>query len=179
MEKKEEQLTKAAENMFPSNPVKIDNNTFVDTSIISRAAAVAFAKSEAAKEYHSSNDSVEGKPFDIDGHWAHIWKKARVMDVIDFLLEMGKKYNLQKQQERGAWISVEDRLPESVGWYQVYTNDDFILTAKIAVNGWWTIPFGEYYGDMGPKFVNNSKENEREVTHWMPLPNSPTIQIKQ
>ncbi len=99
-------------------------------------------------------------------------KKLITEVVIPHLRQSNTQSEAQINTE-DKWISVEDRLPENTGWYQVYTNDEFILTAKVAINGWWTIPFGSFYGDMGPKIVRNSKEIEREVTHWMPLPSPP------
>jgi len=71
------------------------------------------------------------------------------------------------------WISVKDKMPEKIGAYLCYTNDDLILTCFVAVNGWWNvIPYGRFYGDMG-KIIRDSKEIDREVTHWMPFPKPP------
>ena len=72
------------------------------------------------------------------------------------------------------WISVKDKLPENIGNYLCYTNDDLIVVCHISANCWWSlIPNARYYGDMGEKIVLKSKSTEREVTHWMPLPEPP------
>jgi len=71
------------------------------------------------------------------------------------------------------WISVKDKMPENIGCYLCYTNDDLNIVCRVNVVGWWTIAIsGKFSGDMG-NTVLNSKTVEREVTHWMPLPESP------
>jgi hypothetical protein len=75
------------------------------------------------------------------------------------------------------WISAKDRLPEDVGSYLVYyhewSNGDFL-------------PKYDDYRIRVMRFVNNGKwrmpvctdkrceaDTNREVTHWMPLPEAP------
>ena len=77
------------------------------------------------------------------------------------------------------WISVSERLPEDVGSYLVYyhewSNGDFL-------------PKYEDYRIRVMRFMNNGKwcmpvctdkrceaDTNREVTHWMPLPEPPGV----
>ncbi len=70
------------------------------------------------------------------------------------------------------WISVEDRMPEDIGVYLCRTNDGGVMTCFVAANGWWNkIPDARFYGDMGDSVVFDSKEHEREVTHWLDISN--------
>lgn len=72
------------------------------------------------------------------------------------------------------WNEYNKQKPFNAGLYLCYTNDEQIMVCFLSANGWWSkVPDASFYGDMGNKIVLNSKEVEREVTHWMPLPNKP------
>lgn len=87
------------------------------------------------------------------------------------LFECMEQYASQFKKE---WISVEDRLPEDTGCYLCFTNDQQIMVCHVAANGWWSkVPDASCYGDMGNNVTIDSKEVEREVTHWQPLPTIP------
>lgn len=53
------------------------------------------------------------------------------------------------------WIRVEDRLPESAGWYLVFYNGSEMQVAFFKGKKW---PFDNHY---------------HTITHWMPLPEPP------
>ena len=55
----------------------------------------------------------------------------------------------------GEWIRVEDRLPESAGWYLVFYNGSAMQVAFFKGRKW---PFDNHY---------------HKITHWMPLPEPP------
>lgn len=55
----------------------------------------------------------------------------------------------------GEWIRVEDRLPESAGWYLVFYNGSEMQVAYFRGRKW---PFDNHY---------------HTITHWMPLPEPP------
>jgi len=72
------------------------------------------------------------------------------------------------------WVSVDDRMPENIGTYLCYTNDGQTVVCNVAVNGWWRLAINSgSYSDLGEDFVRDSEFIEREVTHWMELPQSP------
>lgn len=82
----------------------------------------------------------------------------------------GAKDMLKIKGSPDGWISVEDRLPENIGNYICFTNDEQCMVCHINANGWWSIvPNAQYYGDMGEKVVINSKEVDREVILWMDI----------
>lgn len=82
----------------------------------------------------------------------------------------GNNSNNAESMAVDGWISVEDRLPENVGNYICFTNDEQCMVCHINANGWWSIvPNAQYYGDMGEKVVINSKEVDREVILWMDI----------
>lgn len=63
----------------------------------------------------------------------------------------------------GRWISVKDRLPDVIGSYIVFFNDEFFRGQQ----------------SMGWMFFNSKKEwcmdnrKYKFITHWMPLPKPP------
>lgn len=69
---------------------------------------------------------------------------------------------------RADWISVEERLPETEGWYLVYTAPDkkhrSVNKAEFFKGFEWN-NFEPYWHGAGGNLSN--------VTHWMPLPEPP------
>jgi len=69
------------------------------------------------------------------------------------------------------WISVNLKLPESIGTYLCYCNDGTQIVCKINVLGQWMMdPPRLYWGDLN----GNWGKTNREVTHWMELPKAPS-----
>jgi hypothetical protein len=60
------------------------------------------------------------------------------------------------------WISVEDRLPEKIGYYLVVRNINKVTTRK----------FDEWITGSRKRFWHSGGEDE-SITHWMPLPEPP------
>ena len=111
-------------------------------------------KAMAEKEYPNRL----GGPHDIN---FAIAQPAYIKGAKDMIKIMGSP---------DGWISVEDRLPENIGNYLCFTNDEQCMVCHINANGWWSIvPNAQYYGDMGEKVVINSKEVDREVILWMDI----------
>jgi hypothetical protein len=73
-----------------------------------------------------------------------------------------------RKQNEAEWISVEERLPETEGWYLVYTAPDkkhrSINKAEFCKGFEWN-NFEPYWRGAGGHWGN--------VTHWMPLPEPP------
>lgn len=105
--------------------------------------------------------------FDFLG--AHTLSSAKYSQV-NVAIEAAMEYCYEQGLKADGWIYLSEKSPETVGWYQVLTNDEMILIARVVINGFGTIPFGKYYGDMGPNFVKGGKEVEREVIAYRPLP---------
>lgn len=63
-----------------------------------------------------------------------------------------------------TWISVDDRLPDSEGFYMVYVFDDH--RGENVINILWWNPDHQQFLEWD--FMN-------DVTHWMPLPDAPSI----
>ena len=90
-----------------------------------------------------------------DEYQPHSCSKCYVNSTpIGCLVEMLYEAGYRKQSE---WISVEERLPERVGTYLVYTYKG-------------AIKFGDFrcYYDK-----NDKPQFDCDVTHWMPLPEAP------
>ena len=107
--------------------------------------------------------------------------KKAAMDGIDGAFERGKKYGRylalqeylqQKEESKPKWISVEERLPEDNVSVLVYIaskkeNVDSVIAITshthsmhgYNISGWYS-PWQYCFWD-------------REVTHWMPLPEPP------
>lgn len=68
------------------------------------------------------------------------------------------------------WISANDELPRHCGWYNTYDNvaSEFGGYQEVSCH---------YYQSLTKKWLSNRRPNEIEiifdVTHWMPLPESP------
>ncbi|MCP4493289.1 MAG: DUF551 domain-containing protein [Gammaproteobacteria bacterium] len=58
-----------------------------------------------------------------------------------------------------GWISVDDRLPNTIGDYLIYTDKNVLMRAYLNRNNHWS--------------GNGLYEYIEEVTHWMPLPKPP------
>ncbi len=68
---------------------------------------------------------------------------------------LGDVVKMLKQSE---WISVEERLPERLGYYLAYTTRG-------------TIEFARFY----PYYVDDKPQFDYWITHWMPLPEPPKM----
>ena len=76
------------------------------------------------------------------------------------------------------WISVKDRLPEDSGYYLVVYRDKYNGISSIALDNYVKCNVGEWWGsefacDITKQFLWATKLQEQEVTHWMPLPETP------
>lgn len=77
---------------------------------------------------------------------------------------------------KDGWVSVDEKQPERIGDYLVVCNDGLIMVAHVVANGWWSrVPDATHYTDLGKQIVLDSVRQNREVTHWMPLPPKPQI----
>ena len=77
---------------------------------------------------------------------------------------------IYRKQSGGEWISAEERLPETEGWYFVW--DDVQKTVKKRF--FYRIPPNfpvETYPHIREYFGNVS--DYKRFTHWMPLPEQP------
>lgn len=94
------------------------------------------------------------------GGTGEVLRKA--VDAIEGLLEISKRY-YALLEKMPRWIPVEERLPEKYDCYYLVVlnnwNTDFCLYTKEK-------GFGMY---ITPKWWDANDE----VTHWMPLPESP------
>ena len=72
----------------------------------------------------------------------------------------------QAPDNSGAWISVEERLPEAHVPVLCYTKHGSVLRDRYD---------GVLLSDGRPQFNGDREEWNFDVTHWMPLPASPTI----
>ena len=61
------------------------------------------------------------------------------------------------------WISVDDRLPEDIGYYLVVYRDKYNGSTSIALDNYVKCGAGEWW----------ASEFTRNITHWMPLPEPP------
>ena len=61
------------------------------------------------------------------------------------------------------WISVNDRLPEDIGYYLVVYRDKYNGSTSIALDNYVKCGAGEWWAS---EFTHN-------ITHWMPLPQPP------
>ena len=66
------------------------------------------------------------------------------------------------------WISVKESLPQEYGYYLVYIHED----KKIELLDYYK--HNEWEGDLGWATTENYG-----ITHWMPLPECPTINEEQ
>lgn len=72
---------------------------------------------------------------------------------------------------RDKWISVKDRFPEKVDQYIIFKNKQ-----KPIVTIEWYCAFNIYSGkkeDKELKFIYSNYFEDKNVTHWMPLPEPP------
>ena len=60
--------------------------------------------------------------------------------------------------KQSGWISVDERLPERIGYYLTYT-----------IRG--TIEISRFY----PFYVSDAPQFDYWITHWMPLPEAPKM----
>lgn len=67
-----------------------------------------------------------------------------------------------------GWYKLSEQSPDTVGNYNVITNDDKVMTCYVNQVGWWTMWGGQFSGDMG-KCVIDSKLVDREVIWWKPI----------
>lgn len=72
-----------------------------------------------------------------------------------------------------GWIKIEDRLPDNVGEYIVYAQDE----NSSASEGVWydnVVVVAEYaFGEWTWRENSNDFDITNNVTHWMPLPEPP------
>ena len=80
-------------------------------------------------------------------HWAEV--------IADGLIANG--VTVQK------WISVDDGLPEDIGYYLVVYRDKYNGSTSIALDNYVKCGAGEWW----------ASEFTRNITHWMPLPRPP------
>ena len=73
---------------------------------------------------------------------------------------------------KSSWVSVEDRLPEEDGFYNVYAEtDDNPLTHSLHFNVQRQVWLFDNYTDEGEPTFSTSWY--LGVTHWQPLPQKP------
>jgi len=70
-----------------------------------------------------------------------------------------------ENNNRQGWTRVEDGLPDEHEKVLVLLETDIVLMAIMGANEW-----AIYWSD-GIK----GEDTERRITHWMPLPNKPSI----
>lgn len=75
-----------------------------------------------------------------------------------------------------GWIKIEDRLPDNVGEYIVYAQDE----NSSANEGVWydnVVVVAEYaFGEWTWRENSNDFDITDIVTHWMPLPKPPRME---
>jgi len=67
------------------------------------------------------------------------------------------------------WISVKDKLPEmiEIGFNKNPCSENvLVFNGRISVGCRWKTKTEEY-------FLSNEIDDRGDITHWMPLPNSP------
>lgn len=72
-----------------------------------------------------------------------------------------------------GWIKIEDRLPDNVGEYIVYAQDE---NSSANEGIWWenVVIVAEYaFGEWTWRENSNDFDITDIVTHWMPLPEPP------
>ena len=103
-----------------------------------------------------------------------------VMNLTEFLGKLGTG-EIQVQRNDG-WISVKDGLPDTNGKYLVLTTgifgayEPYVDTAMFLTNLRSNREFDDDYVPDGPGFYNGDGVQdwiEENITHWMPLPESP------
>ena len=72
---------------------------------------------------------------------------------------------LRRFKEKDGWIALKERLPEMGEYMSVYTSERAILKGRLCPKGWSVI-----FSD-GERLVTGEVQ---AVTHWRPLPDSPT-----
>ena len=91
---------------------------------------------------------------------------------VDSPFEGKIKYLVEKLIAEGVtfqkWISVTERLPDEDGSYLVTTTTGAVTTARYYVSK--TFPATKLL----PEYTSQAKwQSNRDVTHWMPLPEPP------
>lgn len=88
---------------------------------------------------------------------------------------------LQKEREADQWISVNDRLPETLetvwisngkGWTTLGCRSDYHYGDEDKLVWCWAKTNGIIYEEDG-KIISECEEDDLDVTHWMPLPQPP------
>lgn len=64
------------------------------------------------------------------------------------------------------WISVKERLPENANDVLAIMQDNTIFMGRFSGKSYWKF----YFSDNGLQY---DKARERQITHWMPLPDPP------
>lgn len=98
------------------------------------------------------------------------WGEKPIYEFADCLLANGVTVQ--------EWISVEDRLPDDIGYYLVVYRDKYNGSTSIALDNYVKCGAGEWWAsefacDITKQFLWATKLQEQEVTHWMPLPQPP------
>ena len=78
---------------------------------------------------------------------------------------------LKENRPEEEWISVEDRLPDEGGRYWCYVRE---VTDLGVSHFQWNC----CYNEDTKTFTDSTLTNGENITHWMPLPEPPTINNK-
>ena len=77
------------------------------------------------------------------------------------------------KKEAAKWVSVEERLPETEGYYLVWNKEQ----KKIEIRFFYRLP-PNYPVESNPEireYFGNFTDYKR-ITHWMPLPEPPKME---
>ena len=106
-------------------------------------------------------DLEEAKQFWREMAWDMNKACLEAEDRADRAEEMARVFAVEP--ESGGWISVEDRSPESIGYYWCwdgpYSGSTGLPTLGFFTDGLWE---------------TNIAQDWTDVTHWMPLPKPPS-----
>ncbi|MBR5878416.1 MAG: DUF551 domain-containing protein [Akkermansia sp.] len=87
---------------------------------------------------------------------------------------------ISAMKEQPRWISVEERLPEKEGQYLVYTKwtyGNFIRLCN------WTPKYNGWEEHLNGRAIWYNYDSEygdyesKDITHWMPLPEPPEVEV--
>lgn len=74
------------------------------------------------------------------------------------------------------WIPVEERLPETQGWYHVATRDE--KTKRIAVElDLYSVETAKNFGHEAGFCKDGRWDGREKVIAWMPLPEPPEVEL--
>lgn len=82
-------------------------------------------------------------------------------------LSIRDEYFKQALEKQPRWIPCSERMPEPFKDVLTFEQDDFWETSKVTIMQW----DGDKYWQ-----ESSTRDDYRDATHWMPLPEQPTNQ---